>query len=141
MRQGDEQMRKTNVKAQMTQWFMHTQDMTFAKIADLAVKFAVENSPYSVGLEPFDCWGSISRKGDYTKTHDHWPHPWSWVYYSDVSESCSPLMFPDAPQGAHYVYPKSGDLVLFPGWLYHGVEKQSTDYERVIVAGNLKLTK
>lgn len=140
LKAGDEQMRRTNVKAQMTQWFMHTQDLTFAKIVDLAVEFAKEQSPYSVGLEPFDCWGSISRKGDFTKSHDHWPHPWSWVYYAEVSDSCSPLRFDDSPNGFRFK-PDRGDLILFPGWLYHSVEPQHTDFERVIVAGNLKLTK
>ena len=54
MKQGDEQMRKTNVKAQMTQWFMHKEDLTFAKIADQAVAFAMENSPHKVPLERSD---------------------------------------------------------------------------------------
>ena len=138
MKQGDEQMRKTNVKAQMTQWFMHKEDLTFAKIADQAVAFAMENSPHKVPLEPYDCWGSISRKGDYTKSHDHWPHPWSWVYYANVSDSCSGLRFDD---GGFRFIPEQGDLVLVPGWLYHSEEPQTTDYERLIVAGNLKLTK
>ena len=75
MKQGDEQMRKTNVKAQMTQWFMHKKDLTFAKIADQAVAFALENSPYKVSLEPFDCWGNIYRKGDYTLSLIHISEP------------------------------------------------------------------
>ena len=138
MKRGDEQLRKTNVKAHMTQWFMHKKDPTFAKIADQAVALAIENSPHKVSLEPFDCWGNIYRKGDYTKSHDHWPHPWSWVYYANVSDSCSGLRFDD--DGFRFI-PDPGDLILFPGWLYHSVEPQTTDYERVVVAGNIKLTK
>ena len=46
MKRGDEQLRKTNVKAHMTQWFMHKEDLTFAKIADQAVALATENSPF-----------------------------------------------------------------------------------------------
>ena len=136
MKRGDEQLRKTNVKAQMTQWFMHKNDPTFAKIADQAVTLAAENSLSKETLETHDCWGNIYRKGDYTKSHDHWPWPWSWVYYANVSDSCNGLLFDDA--GFIFV-PNPGDLILFPGWLRHGVEVQTTNYERVVVAGNLKL--
>ena len=142
---GDQQQKKTNVKALMTNWYMHSTHSVFGEVCQQAIDIAKENSPYDIDWKPVDCWGSISNKGDWTKTHDHWPHPWSFVYYSDVSSECSPLHFPHTTQEKDYhrnksgfwVQPEKGELILFPGWLYHGTEAQKVDFERVIVAGNL----
>ncbi|MEC8912315.1 MAG: hypothetical protein VX478_02720 [Chloroflexota bacterium] len=136
---GDEQSKKTNVKALMTNWFMHKKHSVFKEICQQAIDLAMEHSPHDINWSAFDCWGSISKKGEWTKTHDHWPHPWSFVYYSDVSEGCSPLHFPNTTSagGGYSVQPEKGELVMFPGWLYHGTMPQLVDFERVIVAGNL----
>ncbi len=135
--QGDRMNRQTNVKADMTEWYMHRKHEVFKAITDDAMQWAKENSPHPVEMEVFDCWGSIGRRGDFTKIHDHWPHPWAFCYYAEVDETTQPIIFPDGQGEAHVVKPQSGDIALFPGWLYHGVEKSTTDSERVIVAGNL----
>ena len=88
-----------------------------------------------------DCWGAVYNKGDWTKSHDHWPNVWSFVYYVDCSEECSPLMFHDAPEGTHWIRPEKGKMVLFPAVLVHSVPKQMCDYERIMVAGNIGLSK
>lgn len=135
---GDVQRHKTNVKAHMTNWFMHQEYDQFKVIADWAIDLAEQNSPHQVLLSVFDCWGAIYKKNDWTKAHDHWPSPWSFVYYVS-SDGETPLLFPDAPQGAHYVYPKTGDMVMFPGWIRHSVPKHESDKKRIVVAGNLYL--
>jgi len=139
LERGDEQNRKTNVKAIMTGWFMHKEESLFKEVGQQAIDLAQKNSPQDIKLETYDCWGSISRRGDWTKTHDHWPHPWSWVYYSDVSEDCSPLHFPHTGDNSkgYWIKPEQGELIMWPGWLYHGTKPQKTDFERVIVAGNI----
>ena len=91
---GDEQQRRTNVKAIMTEWFMHKKHSVFNELCTQAIEFADENSPHKVPLEPFDCWGNISYKGDWVKVHDHWPFVWSWCYYAQVSKACSPIFYP-----------------------------------------------
>ena len=149
LERGDEQGRKTNVKALMTGWFMQKEDSLFKEIGQQAIALAQEHSPHKIKFETYDCWGSISYRGDWTKTHDHWPHPWSWVYYSAVSDDCSPLHFPhtgfnsvewadtgDNSKG-YWIKPEQGELIMWPGWLYHGTKPQKTDFERVIVAGNI----
>jgi len=135
---GDKQQRKTNVKAHMTDWFMHKEYKTFDIVGELALQLAIANSPHKIQFELFDIWGVIYQKGDFTKSHDHWPHPWSFVYYVESSGE-TPLIFPDAPQGAHYVYAKTGDIVLFPGWIRHNVPIHEDDSQRIIVAGNLNV--
>jgi hypothetical protein len=134
---GDTQQHKTNVKANMTDWFMQKEHKQFQIVGDKAIAIARKNSPHDIGMELFDCWGAIYQKDDWTKAHDHWPHPWSFVYYIQCGEFDSPLAFPDGYQGEHYVRPLSGDMVLFPGWLRHKVNPQLADNERIVVAGNL----
>ena len=131
---GDTQRHKTNVKADMTDWFMQKQHKQFQEVGDKAIEIAIKNSPYDMEMELFDCWGVIYQKDDWTKAHDHWPHPWSFVYYIRCGEKYAPLQFPDADLS---VYPSSGEIVLFPGWVRHAVPPQDHDSERIVVAGNI----
>ena len=41
--------------------------------------------------------------------------------------SAVPHPFPPFAGNRHYHTPRSGDLVIFPGWLYHSVERAPTD--------------
>ena len=135
---GDIQKSSTNVQASMTGWYMHETNPDFMEVCRIAIEFSYENSPkQGVSLMPYDCWGAIYSKGNYTKIHEHWPQIWSWVYNVECCEKCTPLAFNDAPQGAHYVYPKSGNMILFPGWIRHSVPEHQCDHDRIILAGNL----
>ena len=135
---GDVQKSSTNVQASMTGWYMHETNSDFMEVCRMAMDLAYENSPrQGVPFMPYDCWGAIYSKGNYTKTHEHWPQIWSWVYNVECCEKCTPLVFNDAPQGAHYVYPKSGNMILFPGWIRHSVPEHQCNHDRIILAGNL----
>jgi hypothetical protein len=132
---GDNQNRKTNVKAYMTDWFMQRKYHIFNSVGDIAIKFAEEASPSKVQLELYDIWGAVYKRGDFTKNHDHWPHTWSFSYYVK-SDGTTPIIFPDS---SHSLYPKTNDIVLFPGILRHGVPIHDSDKERIIVSGNLDI--
>ena len=132
---GDTQNRKTNVKADMTNWFMQHEYPAFKSVGDVAIKFAQEASPCEVQLELYDIWGAVYKRDDFTKPHDHWPHPWSFSYYVK-SDGTTPITFPDS---SSYFYPKTNDMVLFPGILRHGVPSHESDEERIIVSGNIRI--
>jgi len=142
---GDVQKSTTNVQGSMTDWYMQESNPDFMEVCRMAIDVAYENSPRpGVSLMPYDCWGAIYSKGDYTKTHEHWPMIWSWVYNVECCEHCSPLVFDDTsgvlkglPYGHHSIQPKSGNMILFPGWIRHSVPKQKCDHDRIILAGNL----
>ena len=134
---GDTQNRKTNVKADMTDWFMQREYQIFNSVGDIAIKFAQEASPCEVQFELYDIWGAVYKRGEFTKAHDHWPHPWSFSYYVK-SDGTTPITFPDDP-AYHYLYPKTNDIVLFPGILRHGVPIHDSDEERIIVSGNINI--
>ena len=135
---GDIQNRKTNVKAYMTDWFMQRKYHIFNSVGDIAIKFAQEASPSEVQLELYDIWGAVYKRGDFTKNHDHWPHTWSFSYYVK-SDGTTPIIFPDSPYSPYSLYPKTNDIVLFPGILRHGVPIHESDEERIIVSGNIDI--
>ena len=132
---GDVQMRKTNVKADMTDWFMQRQHPIFNSLADIVIDIAKEASPNEVELELYDIWGAVYNRGDFTMNHDHWPHPWSFIYYVK-SNGATPTIFPDC---SYSLNPKTGDIVLFPGIIRHGVPIHESDEERIIVSGNINI--
>lgn len=139
---GDTQNRKTNVKADMThhqmwrdEYFGHEE---FQIICKVALQLAFKNAPEK--MQPFfkpcitECWGALYKKGDFTRSHDHWPAIWSFCYYVNVSKTCAPLRFPGAELS---IKPKNGLMILFPGWIEHSVPKQKNDHHRIMVAGNI----
>ena len=132
---GDVQKSSTNVQASMTGWFMHETNSDFMEVCRMATDLAYEHSPrQGIPFMPYDCWGAIYSKGNYTKTHDHWPQIWSWVYNVESCINCAPLIFNDS---SHSTLPKSGNMILFPGWIRHSVPEHQCDHDRIILAGNL----
>lgn len=133
----DAHSKTTNVKAKMSDWYMHQYYSEFSWVCEKAMNLAERNSPHQVEYKMSDCWGAIYKKGDWTKKHDHWPNVWSFVYYVDCCENCSPLIF-----NARYgIAPKIGKMILFPAWLVHYVPEQTCDHDRIMVAGNIGLSK
>jgi len=102
-----------------------------------------------------DSWANIFRKGDYAPLHIHEDSHWSCVYYLTATGN-SPLYFKD-PRALpvmdssvpllknkyHTLTQKkefsSGELILFPSWLEHGVMENKTDDVRVSLASNFRV--
>ena len=137
---GDVQKRQTNARASMTDWWMHETDSDFKKVCDLAMNLAMDNSPSEVALMPYDCWGVVYNKDDYTISHDHWPQIWSWVYNVECCIFCAPLVIDGCFDGhfdADEILPQEGNMIMFPGWIKHTVPEQLCDHERIVIAGNI----
>ena len=138
---GDQQFRKTNVKAHMTSWFLQESSDEFKWISNQAIELAKENNPHDIDMFVYDCWGAIYNEGNYTIRHNHWPHLWSFVYYVRCPENCAPLVLDGmvtqfGRMGNHF-YPSDGDMIMFPGWVNHSVPKHESSEDRIVVAGNL----
>ena len=132
---GDRQQKRTNVKAYMTDWYMQDKSTGFRWVCDRAIELATKNNPHEVDMIAYDCWGAIYREGDYTIMHNHWPQLWSFVYYVNCPSGSAPLVF-DKEVSKYSVEPKTGLMVMFPGWVNHSVPKHEGK-ERIMVAGNL----
>ena len=84
-----------------------------------------------------DCWGALYRKGHYIKTHHHWPSALSWTYYVKTSENTEPFIF--VGNGVEKkIYPRVGDLIIFPSVMNHRVPESQPDDERIVVVGNIR---
>jgi len=119
---------------------------------------------YGINLKDRVCalkgWANVHDRGGYNVNHFH---PGSWIsgtLYLLVPEGSGRLYFldpragarlehiprrkrPDAPpamtRGKYYIDPAELRLVMFPGWLEHGVEACDTD-ERISIAFNVTPT-
>jgi hypothetical protein len=137
-----EESYKTNVQAQMTNWFLHNDYDMINLVCNLAIGVAQEFQQKDQKgtldkLFTFDCWGAIYDPNDFTKPHTHGPALWSWVYYIQVPDNAPPLYFREAKLK---VFPKSDELIMFPGHVTHEVPKASDmTNERIILAGNIYL--
>ncbi len=136
---GDEQQRKSNVKADMTNWGMFDDAQPgaeyFRELCNFACQLAMQHSPTQEWYPAVkQCWGALYRKGEHTIDHNHWPALWSFTYYVEATAGCAPLLFPKAGIA---VKPRPGQMCLFPGWVNHGVPEQQADAERIMVAGNI----
>ena len=146
---GDKQDFKTNVKAYMTDWDMGTEP-GFKRLKEIAFETAVllSKNQYDRNIGKIangnnfvanihGIWGMIYKDSNYTIAHDHWPALWSGVYYIQVPETLKGglLYFPELKQS---VIPKEGLLVIFDGYLKHGVKELSGEGERIAVSFNIQ---
>jgi uncharacterized protein (TIGR02466 family) len=101
-------------------------------------------------------WAMVMRHGDYTIPHDHADAHWATVYYPDAGnadEQAHPesglLALQDVRQGGRpmpgldlsgtffVVRPRTGRLVVFPGFLLHYVHAYQGQRPRVSISCNL----
>jgi|TARA_B000000441_G_C21587132_1_gene257806 hypothetical protein len=139
---GDEQNKKTNVKAMMTSWQMADQ---FKSFQDLLKVIVIHVLPKYDNLEIVSggnakiiatgMWGAIYRKGDYTIEHNHIGSQYSFVYYVKSEKDAAPIIF--TSPGKIELKPCTGNLLLWDGRYNHMVPEHISDNPRIIVAGNL----
>ena len=159
---GDKYENRTEAKCLMTRWDMHDHYESFRLIGEAAIGFASmvplakrttpEGAPETVPLSITESWGLIYGKGNFCNSHTHWPSLWSYTYCVKGNESHPPLIFPNMVERsslsngiddgvvAHEdmaVVPKTGQMILWPAWLFHYVPEQEVDDERIMIAGNL----
>ena len=126
---------KTNVKAQMSDWYITTPSLEVIKklVCDILLKYEPSLSNYRLFFP--DCWISSYNKGEFAEFHDHALTPYSFVYFVKCPKGSSPLLVGDRKKR---IKAEEGKIVIFPGCLWHGVPKNKCD-GRVVVAGNVAL--
>lgn len=95
-------------------------------------------------------WTSFYRKGGLHFDHMHPYSRIAGVYYYQSNEKDGNIKFLNPNPHIHYCgfpgdaismetlsyAPKVGRILLFPGWLVHRVEMNTTDHERISIAFN-----
>jgi len=141
--------RNSSASCFMTQWKMHEDYESFKALGSLAIDAATDiplalrtnddGTPDPVSFFVNESWGLIYRKGHICKAHTHWPSVWSYTYCVKGCENCAPLAFPTVDED-YYVYPKTGQLTMFPSWVNHYVPEHECDHERIMISGNLDVS-
>jgi uncharacterized protein (TIGR02466 family) len=117
-----------------------------------AVTEAEEPLPATVSIE---AWANVNTRGDTNVPHIHGGCPWSGVYYvacdtgpaaggglvfADPRTAALMVVHPYNPfKGANHITltPEPGVMVVFPSFLYHGVQPYLGDSPRISIAFNL----
>ena len=96
-------------------------------------------------------WMTLFERGDYAHIHNHKDVDFSGVYYYQKESDTQDFFFESPVEGAkisaaYYggrIYPptKTGDLMIFPGWLNHGVDRIEIDGERYSISFNIEFKK
>ena len=102
----------------------------------------------------YNIWVNINPPGTYNNVHHHVGAMFSGVYYVDAAPEQGNIYF-ERGDNAEYHIPsnmvkkvtyftssrapyaaKTGGLLIFPGWLRHGVEANRTNKDRISISFN-----
>ena len=97
-------------------------------------------------------WMTRCDKGNYALCHEHGWSDISGVYYYQTNGKDGNIYFQtpvlaqttciwDARPNTIQYPPDQGGMILFPGWLRHGVNTNTTDHTRICISFNLSLIK
>ena len=114
-------------------------------------RYGKELKYYNNEYQVVNSWMTLFEKGDYAHIHNHNDVDFSGVYYYQKESDTEDFFFESPVEGAkisaaYYggrIYPPThtGFLMLFPGWLYHGVDKIETDGKRYSISFNIEFKK
>ncbi len=94
-------------------------------------------------------WILKLEKGDFAHSHNHSSSDLSGVYYYRTNSQDGSFFF-ESPNpyfevsncfkklaDRNFYKPEPGKILLFPGWLRHGIFKNDTDNERISISFNI----
>ena len=137
---GDKQNRKTNVKADMTNWNMQEEsgfrelEQEIASVIKYIPSITRPNDHSDHPMEIKTMWGLCYKKNDYTDVHDHWPSIWSGTFYLDIPTDYAGTLF--FPELEYDIEPVTGQLVIFRGATLHGVKTIQSNSDRIAISFN-----
>jgi len=103
-----------------------------------------EFRPYSIFS-----WFTRNEPGDYLQIHHHNGVDITGTYYYQTNPDCGDFFFESPTIAAttslchsnqhtrKYYTPEVGRLILFPGWINHGVLKNTSDTDRIGISFNI----
>lgn len=127
----------SNVKAWSTGWLEHIRNNNYDDLIILTFKYLSKiEKEYMKVREPLpykihNLWAMKYVDGEYAIKHNHYPSDWSAVYYVDIEEKSSGIIFEEELT----INPVPGMLLLFPSILDHRV--LPTDGKRMVISMNI----
>ena len=93
-------------------------------------------------------WASVYKKGNHHGTHNHPNSLIAGTYYAQAGKDAAPILL-ESPwstmvmhdtlpgeKSSFRVKPQSGDMLMWPSWVMHRVDVQTSDDERVVISFN-----
>ena len=141
-------------------WISDNKCSHFMQVLDNAVQNYANVIGFPQGMpdpnQKFDymlqSWVNKFDKGSYGDVHTHMSSDISGVYYYQTTGKDGDFFF-ETPvdqvtcseawvqlSGREMIVPKVGQLMLFPGWIRHGVNENLTDDVRISISWNIKFT-
>lgn len=141
-------------------WISDNKCSHFMQVLDNAVQDYANMIGFPQGMpdpnQKFDymlqSWVNKFDKGSYGDVHTHTSSDISGVYYYQTTGKDGDFFF-ETPvdqvtcseawvqlSGREIIVPKVGQLMLFPGWIRHGVNENLTDDVRISISWNIKFT-
>jgi uncharacterized protein (TIGR02466 family) len=122
---------------------------------ELATRLTSDRSGNTVRISwKTNAWANVNRRGHGNEFHTHPGAYWSGTYYVDDGGIAADHALGGAfeiqdPRGvapggqsagaSELIFPQSGQFVLFPSWLQHGVRPYLGDRTRISVAFNFSI--
>ena len=161
-KEDDQGIKRSNVNG----W--HSKPFKFEK-GNAAFKFAMHVEKYIFDVFkqygwPYkadkvkisEMWSIINKKDSYNESHIHPNNFLSSVYYVQASKDCGNIIFNNPNQVSRNKYPldikktefsaniqkieaKEGTLLLFPSYLWHSVETNMSENDRIIISFNVDI--
>jgi len=132
------------------------EDVIMAQAEQCVRDFGYNENTCFIVLE--NLWININQKGDTNSVHIHdnsfvsgayyvkaTPEQGSIIFYKSynqdfiTSSQAQIKRYTALSASAIAFKPETGKLVMFPGWLPHGVERNSTDDDRISISFNVKI--
>jgi uncharacterized protein (TIGR02466 family) len=99
-------------------------------------------------------WAIINKKNSFNVTHNHQNCYFSAAYYVKKPKNSGDITFFDPKEAKTYRFPKiekyteysaetvtikpeEGDLLIFPSYLYHSVDKNLSEDDRIVISFNV----
>ena len=124
----------SNVKAWHSHFDTHFKEPKFKILIDKIMDASKKFIKIECDLIPLNFWVMEYEKGNHALKHNHWPATLSAVYYIDVEENSSPIIF----ENDIVINPKNGMLILFPSIVNHEVPPSKG--KRIVASINLLFT-
>ena len=153
----DSGVKKTNVNGWHSTTEMHKMPVFKPLVNEL---FLMMNDIWKeewLDREPLlgNMWANINPPGGYNRPHVHPNSLFSGVYYVKTPPNCGKIAFNDPRPGIQTVMPSrkpgqppkhlwrevnldaiEGRIIMFPAWLWHGVEENKSNDIRISVSFN-----
>mgnify|MGYP000160781856 CR=1 FL=1 len=143
---------KSDLIAYDSPTFKHLQNVIMSSVGDAVADFENVSRPTSISelvFEMCSAWITIMPPGEFYMMHTHPNAILTGTYYISIPENSGDFAFLDTQEMAIdpingkaklvRVPPKEGNLVFFPAYVMHEVQKNNSNDVRISITFDLKL--